>query len=705
MRPTWLIGLCALLLTLACAPTANAQLTNWHGTVRLDRTTSEAAGSYTHTGSVQTVTRLLTADPVNSTLVHGNGNTSIEDTESWSDRFVCGQLKEVQYTGGGPFAISYRVQFSGFGNWTVVAQGGEMVPARRTDIRVDGPLCDPRYPPHTIDTSLPGTVGNATVPGPADAEVLSGTFPTTEALPSGSRTTTVTVSLSRRFDTDCDGTPDHTEIPGGQSWDGICDFDGDGTPNDVDPDDDNDGTPDDIDSDDDNDGLPDDVDPNDSDTDTDDDRRNDGDEIAGGTSPTNPDTDGDGQLDGDDPDPLHPPAPPPDPGTGTGSGGGGGGGSSPACSDKKDNDGDGLVDYGKDPGCQGLQDNDESHCTPYFSKTETRVKQFGQTQMTFDIGVPWCSDGKKAHLRTSLANVTSLLGPAYPTALQWALKSFSSIEFTAAQAQIPTKRFYHTPAGNLIVVVRGRVDGCADLLSIALSVLPGAVAQKFSKGAFAKLTPGEQLFLVRQLDDAIVKALPAVLVPYKTAVKQIVGQAVEYSLGNLIQNGIEGWTPDLCTPTWQPEMTFTLRPNGTGNAYLTDLQGAGSYWHKWASSELTMNGAKAKSKPKQPALIAGKVLELKKALKKGIEPAVTCTSACGIDAKVIKKAGGSKKVIVASGKAKLPAEGTKRVKLQFTPKARKTLKSARRVKLTLSVKVRQGSRITRKTAKLTLLRG
>ena len=446
------------------------------------------------------------------------------------------------------------------------------------------------------------------------------------------------------------------------------------------------------------------MDPNDSDTDTDDDGSDDREETDRGTSPTNPDTDGDGKLDGEDPDPLTPDEP--DPGTGPGGGGGGGGGGETfACSDKKDNDGDGLVDYGGDPGCQGLQDNDESHCTPYFSKTETRVKLYGQTQMTFDIGVPWCSDGKQAHLRTNLGNVTSFLEPAYPTGLQWALESFLNLTFQTAQAQVPTKRFYNTPNGNLTVIVRGKVDACADILATVLSALPFPIAKHYSKAAFAKLSPSQQVARAKKLDDDIVEHLPSGVLLYKTVVKQLLEEAIDTGVGELIEYGLQDWTPDFCTATWQPEMTFTLRPNGTGNAYLTDLQGPGSYWHKWASSELTMNGAGAKSKPTKPALIAGKTLELKKALKKGIEPAVTCTAACRIDAKVIKPAGGRTKVIVASGKAKLPAEGTKRVKLKFTPKAKKTLKSARRVKLTLSVSVRQGSTTTRKTSKLTLLRG
>lgn len=39
----------------------------------------------------------------------------------------------------------------------------------------------------------------------------------------------------------------------------------------------------------------------------------------------------------------------------------GGGGSSPACSDNKDNDNDGLIDYPQDPGCASNLDNDETN--------------------------------------------------------------------------------------------------------------------------------------------------------------------------------------------------------------------------------------------------------------------------------------------------------------------------------------------------------
>jgi hypothetical protein len=49
----------------------------------------------------------------------------------------------------------------------------------------------------------------------------------------------------------------------------------------------------------------------------------------------------------------------------TGGGGGGGGGNHPPqCSDERDNDGDGLIDYPNDPGCASPQDDDETNNTP-----------------------------------------------------------------------------------------------------------------------------------------------------------------------------------------------------------------------------------------------------------------------------------------------------------------------------------------------------
>jgi hypothetical protein len=42
-------------------------------------------------------------------------------------------------------------------------------------------------------------------------------------------------------------------------------------------------------------------------------------------------------------------------------GGGGGGGNAPQCSDERDNDGDGLIDYPNDPGCVSPQDDDEAN--------------------------------------------------------------------------------------------------------------------------------------------------------------------------------------------------------------------------------------------------------------------------------------------------------------------------------------------------------
>jgi hypothetical protein len=49
--------------------------------------------------------------------------------------------------------------------------------------------------------------------------------------------------------------------------------------------------------------------------------------------------------------------------TGT-SGGGGGGSTPPQCSDERDNDKDGLIDYPNDPGCASPQDDDETNDTP-----------------------------------------------------------------------------------------------------------------------------------------------------------------------------------------------------------------------------------------------------------------------------------------------------------------------------------------------------
>lgn len=48
----------------------------------------------------------------------------------------------------------------------------------------------------------------------------------------------------------------------------------------------------------------------------------------------------------------------------TNGGGGGGGNTPPQCSDERDNDGDGLIDFPKDPGCASPQDDDESDSGP-----------------------------------------------------------------------------------------------------------------------------------------------------------------------------------------------------------------------------------------------------------------------------------------------------------------------------------------------------
>ena len=42
----------------------------------------------------------------------------------------------------------------------------------------------------------------------------------------------------------------------------------------------------------------------------------------------------------------------------------------PACSDHADNDGDGLMDYGGDPGCESFTDNDETDLPPSSSSPD-----------------------------------------------------------------------------------------------------------------------------------------------------------------------------------------------------------------------------------------------------------------------------------------------------------------------------------------------
>ena len=81
MRPiTWLISLCTVVVASMCAPAAQAQLTNWHGTVSFERTAIESLGSYSHNGTEQSVARLLTPDTVDPTIVHGSANASLDDS-------------------------------------------------------------------------------------------------------------------------------------------------------------------------------------------------------------------------------------------------------------------------------------------------------------------------------------------------------------------------------------------------------------------------------------------------------------------------------------------------------------------------------------------------------------------------------------------------------------------------------------------------
>jgi hypothetical protein len=91
--------------------------------------------------------------------------------------------------------------------------------------------------------------------------------------------------------------------------------------------------------------------------------------------------------------------------TGT-TGGGGGGNQPPQCSDERDNDKDGLIDYPNDPGCASPQDDDETNDTPPQGSDGTDNDNDGYIDYPTDPGCtdrsdddetnssnPECSDG------------------------------------------------------------------------------------------------------------------------------------------------------------------------------------------------------------------------------------------------------------------------------------------------------------------------
>ncbi|MFH1642317.1 MAG: hypothetical protein ABIC04_05470 [Nanoarchaeota archaeon] len=91
------------------------------------------------------------------------------------------------------------------------------------------------------------------------------------------------------------------------------------------------------------------------------------------------------------------PSPPVAPGGGTPSGGGGGGSLSYQCNDKKDNDGDGLIDYPDDPGCSKSTDTTEAgECVQRWICTTWGKCKFDNTQTRLCVDKNNCgTDGDK----------------------------------------------------------------------------------------------------------------------------------------------------------------------------------------------------------------------------------------------------------------------------------------------------------------------
>ena len=79
---------------------------------------------------------------------------------------------------------------------------------------------------------------------------------------------------------------------------------------------------------------------------------------------------------------------PPPGGNGGGGGGGGGGGSAADCFDKKDNDGDGLIDLA-DPGCSNIFDDDE---TNVVTQPQCNDGRDNDGDGLIDLADPGCSN-------------------------------------------------------------------------------------------------------------------------------------------------------------------------------------------------------------------------------------------------------------------------------------------------------------------------
>ena len=106
--------------------------------------------------------------------------------------------------------------------------------------------------------------------------------------------------------------------------------------------------------------------------------------------------------------------------------------------------------------------------------------------------------------------------------------------------------------------------------------------------------------------------------------------------------------------------------------------------------------------------------DLRRALAKGIALKASCSTACGVTARLyLRSALGhrprvvrSKPIVAATGGARLSRAGSKRLRIRFTSGARRRLKSARRVRLSLHVAIAApgGGARTREATPLVLSR-
>ena len=190
----------------------------WHGTLTREVvTTQEGATFDSRTETTSTI--VLTGPVPDENEEHSTGQSagSVDAVTDYPQAILCGQLLKEEYKGAGPYLnqisdpIDYRIWYGGGAVWHIQAVGGSnLINSLTTTTRVNPPGCN--QPPVSQDSTFPIPQPLGDPPGGSSAEWLYLSDEDMTPVPGGETVTTTTINLSRRYDTDCDGTDDLTEL-------------------------------------------------------------------------------------------------------------------------------------------------------------------------------------------------------------------------------------------------------------------------------------------------------------------------------------------------------------------------------------------------------------------------------------------------------------------------------------------------------------